>query len=31
MKNLMSGIIERSNAKLEKLGISPSKRESNGF
>jgi len=27
----MSGIIERSNAKLEKLGISPSKRESNGF
>lgn len=26
MKSLMSGIIERSNAKLEKLGISPTKR-----
>lgn len=28
MKNLMGGIIERSNAKLEKMGISPNKRRS---
>lgn len=28
MKNLMSGIIERSNAKLEKMGISPTKKSS---
>jgi len=26
MKNLMSGIIERGNAKMEKMGISPNKR-----
>jgi hypothetical protein len=26
MNNLMSGLIDRSNAKLEKLGLSPNKR-----